>query len=140
MKNTEKDWYSIEEACEYLNISKPTIFRWMKAGRISYFKVGNSTRFKQHNLDMVAEKKVSSKEGSLSASKCAVCGNSEMIDGDIRSTGKMYFKPKKTKFLTMMESSVNVKALVCIVCGHIQLSADAGKLGRLIPEKPLQDS
>ncbi len=130
-----KEWYSLDEACEYLGISKPTIFRWMKAGRISYFKVGNSTRFKKENMDMVAEKKVSEHEGELSARKCAVCGNSDLIEGRIQSTGKIYFKPKKTKFLTMSDPYINVNANVCSVCGHIQLMAETEKLNKLRPEQ-----
>jgi excisionase family DNA binding protein len=130
-----KDWFSIQEACAYLTISEPTLFRWMKAGKISYFKVGNSTRFKKENLDMVAEKKVSDAEGAISTYKCAVCGNTGLVPGRIRSTGKIYFQPGKSKFFTLREALVNMEAMACTVCGHIQLRADTESLGKIIPEE-----
>ena len=130
----EKEWYSIKEACSYLDISEPTMFRWMKAGKISYFKVGNSTRFKIENLDMIAERKVSDKEGEIAADLCAVCGHNGMVDGSVRSTGKIYFQLKKSKFFTLHESVVPVHANVCPVCGHIQLRADTEHLEKLLPE------
>ena len=132
---SEKDWFSIPEACEYLGISEPTLFRWMKKGKISYYKVGNSTRFKKYNMDMVAEKKVSEKEGGLAALRCAVCSNSGLVQGRVRSTGKIYFQPDKAKFFTLHESLINVHAMACRVCGHIQLRADTGKLGKLAVEE-----
>jgi excisionase family DNA binding protein len=133
--DTIKDWFSIKEACEYLGISEPTMFRWMKAGKISYYKVGNSTRFQKHNLDMVAEKKVSDAEAELSVIKCAVCGNAGMMGGEIRSTGKVYFRLQKSKFFTLSDSLIGVNANVCPICGHIQLQADTDKLEKLMPEE-----
>ena len=126
-----KDWFSIPEACEYLEISEPTLFRWMKKNKISYYKVGNATRFKKHNLDMVAEKKVSSREGEIAAQKCAVCGNTGLVRGRVRSTGKIYFQPEKTRFFSLHESLISVQAVACRACGHIQLRADTGRLGKL---------
>jgi len=131
----KKDWFSIPEACKYLGISEPTIFRWMKKGRISYYKVGNSTRFKKHNLDMMAEKKVSEREGEIAAMKCAVCGNTGLVKGRIRSTGKIYFQPEKTRFFTLHESLINVQSLACRACGHIQLMTDTEKLSKLAQRK-----
>jgi hypothetical protein len=26
----EKEWYTVQEAAEYLDVSQPTIFQWMK--------------------------------------------------------------------------------------------------------------
>src|SRR5262245_32333444 len=40
-------WYSIREAAEYLDVGEPTIYRWMREGKITFRKVGDSTRFWQ---------------------------------------------------------------------------------------------
>lgn len=130
---TAKDWFSIKEACEYLGISEPTLFRWMKAGKVSYYKVGNGTRFKKGNLDMVAEKKVSETEGELASQKCAVCGNAGLVEGRIQGTGRTYFRPSKPKFLTLTEPMIAVDASMCPVCGYVQLRGDTAKLGKVMP-------
>ncbi len=39
-----KKWFSVKEAAAYLGKSEPTIFRWMKDGTLSFYKVGRATR------------------------------------------------------------------------------------------------
>ena len=63
----EKDWFTIQEAAGYLNISEPTVYRWMKEGKLSFYKVGDSTRFKKENLEMVYEKHTSEREAQFSS-------------------------------------------------------------------------
>ncbi len=125
---SEEEWYTIEEAAGYLDISEPTLYRWMRDGKISYYKVGNSTRFKKHNLDMVAEKIVSEAEGELAANKCAVCGHADLVEGTIQSMGRVYFRPADVGFFTFQEPMIEISAVACPVCGHIQSRADTEKL------------
>ena len=130
----EKRWYSIPEAAAYLDVSEPTLFRWMKAGTLSFHKVGGSTRFTRQGLDAVVEKTTGEKEGRDAPLRCAVCGNAELVEGRLQGTGKLYFKPAQTKFWVLAESLVETKARVCPACGCVQLHADVEKLGRLRPE------
>ena len=131
-------WMTIKQAADYLGVSEPTIFRWMRDGAISFFKLGGATRFKRENLDMVARKVTGKGEGEAKGLHCSVCGHSFRLDGDVRSTGKVYFMPKKTKFLVFSESVVDVAARACPACGHIDMFADVDKLSKLMREADAQ--
>jgi len=130
-----KRWYSVSEAAEYLDVSQPTIFRWMKAGLLSFFKIGGGTRFTKEVLDAVIEKTTGLKEAEAAAGRCALCGQSGLINGQLEGTGRIYFHPSVTRFWTFEESAVPIKAKVCSACGHIQMLAEVSKLTRLMPKK-----
>lgn len=129
------DWLTIQEAAAYLGKSEPTIFRWMKDGVLSFYKVGRATRFTQAGLDAVVEKTTGQREAEAVAARCAACGHADMVEGELRSTGLIYFRPKRTRFWTMRDAMVRVRAKACPACGFIQLHADTGKLIRLLPEE-----
>ncbi|MHC5062169.1 MAG: helix-turn-helix domain-containing protein, partial [Planctomycetota bacterium] len=114
-----QQWYSIKEAAEYLGVSQPTIFRWMKDGSLSFFKVGSATRFTQEGLDAVIEKTTGRKEAELAAGKCAACGHSVLVEGSLRGAGRLYFRPAKSSFWVLAEATVPTKARVCAACGHL---------------------
>lgn len=135
-KDDNKDWYSTAEAAKYLGVSEPTIFRWMKQKQLSFYKVGNSTRFSREGLDAVIEKRTGKREAETAAGRCAACGHDNLVDGALRGTGNLYFRPKETKFWVFSEALVGVSAQVCPACGHIQLRADTDKLDKLTPEPP----
>ena len=128
-----KRWYSVRDAAEYLGVSEPTIFRWMKENLLSFYKIGGSTRFTREGLDSVVEKSTGRKEAEAVAGRCAVCGHTILIDGRIQGMHRLYFKPDHTKFWVLEESLVPTRARVCTACGHIQLRADTAKLNRLRP-------
>lgn len=128
------EWLTIDEAAKHLKISKPTIFRWMRSGKVSFYKFGNSTRFRRDQLDLVAQKRTGEEEAEQLKRRCSVCGNSRFVDGGLASTGKVYFKPVRTRFLVLAESIVATQAMACTACGHIELFADPEKLSRLRPE------
>jgi excisionase family DNA binding protein len=48
----EKNILDVEEALEFLKTSKPTFYRWLKAGMIQGFKAGKQWRF--YKKDLVA--------------------------------------------------------------------------------------
>jgi excisionase family DNA binding protein len=129
-----KDWYSIPEAAEYLGISKPTIFRWMKSGLLSYYKVGGSTRFSREGLDAVIEKNTGQREAEKAAGACACCGNDFLAPGTLQGTGRLYFRPEHSKFWSLEEALVPIVARVCTACGYVQMHADTEKLVRLLPK------
>jgi excisionase family DNA binding protein len=125
--------FTVQEAAEYLGISQPTIFRWMKEGILSFYKVGGKTRFSKEGMDAVVEKTTGLKEAENAQGRCAACGNSVLIEGHMQSTGMVYFKPDKTKFWTLLESMVPIRAMVCAACGNVQMHADVKKLEKLRP-------
>jgi excisionase family DNA binding protein len=130
-----KRWYSVREAADYLGVSEPTIFRWMKDNTLSFYKVGGSTRFAQEGLDAVIEKTTGEKEAVAAAGRCASCGHNLLVEGRLQGTGRLYFRPDKTKFWTFAEPLVETRAKVCSACGYIQMYADTTKLTKLKGEK-----
>ncbi|HIJ71215.1 MAG TPA: helix-turn-helix domain-containing protein [Planctomycetes bacterium] len=136
VKDHQKQWYSVRDAAEYLGVSQPTIFRWMKEGTLSFYKVGGSTRFSQEGLDAVIEKTTGIKEAEIVAGRCAACGHKVLVAGRLRGAGRLYFRPDKPRFWTFAEAMVPTQARVCMACGYIQLNADTSKLNKLKP-KPI---
>jgi excisionase family DNA binding protein len=131
----QTDWFTIAEAAGYLGISEPTIYRWMRDGKLSFYKVGDSTRFKKENLDMVVEKYTGTHEADFHVSRCAVCGHSHLIAGRVQSTGNVYFRPARTRFFTLHQSLISVEARVCARCGYVQLYADPVRIDRLLRDE-----
>ena len=134
-----RQWYTIQQAARYLGVSQPTIFRWMKEGSLSFFKIGGATRFSQEGLEAVIEKTTGQKEAELIASRCAACGHSVLVEGYLRGAGKLYFRPTKSSFWVLAEAMVPMRARVCAACGYLQLHADTTKLKRLKP-KTVEDN
>ena len=54
---TMKDskFYKIEDVCELLQVSKITIYRWIKSGKITAYKVGRSYLFKISDVHKLIE-------------------------------------------------------------------------------------
>ncbi len=130
-----ESWLNTREAAEYLGVSEPTIFRWMREGRVSFFKLGGSTRFKRENLDMVARKVTGKDEGEAKRTRCSACGHGYLLAGSVRSTGKLYFQPQRTKFFVLADSMISVSASACPACGHVQMFADTGKIAKLMTDE-----
>ena len=136
----EGSWLTVKESADYLGVSEPTIFRWMKEGKVSFFKFGGATRFKRENLDLVARKVTGREEGERRSARCPVCGHGFLLSGTVRSTGKVYFQPEKTKFLVLSDSMINVGARACPVCGHVDMFADTAKLSKLMRAEDAEQS
>ncbi len=134
-KKRKIDWFSLKEAAEYLSIGEPTLYRWMKDKRITFRKVGDSTRFLKEDLDSIIEIHPSTKDSEKVFRCCPICHHDELIDGTVQSTGRSYFKPNKTKFWVMKESIIGINALMCTKCGTLTLLADTKDLKELIKEK-----
>ena len=54
---TMKDgvFYKIEDVCDLLQVSKITIYRWIKSGKIISYKVGKSYLFKIEDVHKLIE-------------------------------------------------------------------------------------
>ena len=64
--------------------------------------------------------------------KCQRCGSEKLQPGTIQSTGKIYFRPEDTKFVTYKTADIEVKSNICIECGNIELAADTQRVLSLI--------
>jgi excisionase family DNA binding protein len=132
---TRPQWLSIKEAAAYLDIGEPTLYRWMKDGKITFRKVGDSTRFLQEDLDSFVKVVPSVREAENVRVFCPACHHDELVDGVMRSTGLLYFQPAKTRFWTFRDSTVATTARICTRCGAVSLFGDLGKLERLQPSR-----
>jgi excisionase family DNA binding protein len=124
-------WYSIREAADYLDVGEPTLYRWMREGKITFRKVGDSTRFWQTDLDSVMQVFHSDKDLDKAREVCPVCRNTELVEGKVRGAGLVYFVPRKTKFWTLKDSFVDTTSRMCTRCGAISWYGDTAKLGKL---------
>lgn len=128
---TKRKWYSIREAAEFLDVGEPTLYRWMREGKITFRKVGDSTRFWQEDLDSVMQVFHSGKDLEKVREICPFCRNDELVEGKVRGAGLVYFVPKKTKFWTLKDSFVETNARMCPRCGAIAWFGDIAKLETL---------
>jgi excisionase family DNA binding protein len=135
-----KEWLTIKEAAGHLGVSEATVFRMMRAGDLSYFKVGSSTRFRKENLDLATQKVTSKAEAASSSRRCTACGHGFLVPGTVRSTGLVYFQPDNTKFWVFSDSMAEVKAHACPVCGHVQMFTDTAKIQKLMKEEDAAES
>ena len=62
---------------------------------------------------------------------CPICKHDQLVEGNIRGAGLVYFVPKKTKFWTLKDSFINVTALMCARCGAVTAFGDTAKLSEL---------
>ena len=135
MENNEttstKKWFSIKEAAEYLDVGEPTLYRWMRENKITYRKVGDSTRFWQEDLDSVMEVFHSTRDLDKAREVCPVCRHDELVAGKVRTTGLNYFTPGKTRFWTLKDSFISTTAKMCARCGTIIWFGDLKKLAAL---------
>jgi excisionase family DNA binding protein len=132
ISNAEKrKWYSIGEAAEYLDVGEPTLYRWMREEKITFRKVGDSTRFWQEDLDSVMEVFHSAKDVDKAREVCPVCRHDELVEGHVQATGRNYFVPKKAKFWTLKPGTIATTARMCARCGTVIWFGDAKKLAEL---------
>src|SRR2546421_3296014 len=127
-------WYSIKEAADHLDVGEPTLYRWMRDGRITYRKVGDSTRFLKEDLDAMMEVYHSAKEVGKVKEVCPLCHNGELLEGHVQSTGRNYFRLKDAKFWTLKEGNIATHARMCSHCGAILWFGDLAKVSSLRKE------
>lgn len=49
--NVELEFWSVEQACEALNIAQPTLYKWIKQGKVERVKFGSLNRIHRDELD-----------------------------------------------------------------------------------------
>jgi excisionase family DNA binding protein len=53
---TNRDYYTVAEAAERLNVSHSTVWRWIRSGKLPAYRVGSrNIRIKQSELDKMVE-------------------------------------------------------------------------------------
>lgn len=55
-KETEKEFYLVEELAEKLRVSKMTIYRYIQAGKIKAHKIGKAFRIAKKEYDNFLDK------------------------------------------------------------------------------------
>ncbi|MCP5522399.1 MAG: helix-turn-helix domain-containing protein [Verrucomicrobiales bacterium] len=131
MKQQSPNWYSIKEAADYLNVGEPTLYRWMREGRITFRKVGDSTRFLRNDLDAMVEVHPSEKDAERVTRFCPACHHDQLVEGVVQGTGVNYFRPAETKFWSFATANVKTTAWMCPKCGAIAWFGDVAKLRSL---------
>lgn len=56
MKNEEKEFYLVEELAEKLRVSEMTIYRYIKAGKLSAHKIGKEFRIEKSEFESFLQK------------------------------------------------------------------------------------
>ncbi len=51
----ERIWLDIDEAAAYVGVSRTTIYKWAKQGKLTLHKVGKVSRVKKDDLDRLFE-------------------------------------------------------------------------------------
>lgn len=64
MNTMKKRLLTVKEACEYLRITRATLYQLIKKGKIQPIKIGRKTLIDQDDLDrLIEESKVSINQG-----------------------------------------------------------------------------
>lgn len=133
MSRTKPNWFSIKEAADYLDVGEPTIYRWMREKRLTFRKVGDSTRFLREDLEAMIQIHPAEGDVERATQFCPICHGTELVNGRLRSTGLLYFHPDKTRFWTFHGSNIPVQSRMCTSCGAIFLAGETSGLARLRP-------
>lgn len=62
----------IEEACKFLKVAKPTLYNYVRAGKVPCFKLGRVWRFHKEALDTWVRNRVSEETEARSDSGKAI--------------------------------------------------------------------
>ena len=62
---TNENLLGLEEAIEYLQISRPTLYRWLKDGSIQGYRAGRQWRFRRADLDRFVRRETTALEQDL---------------------------------------------------------------------------
>ena len=74
----QKEWFTIDEAAEYLCVSKRTIYKLTEDGRLPTFRIGKERhrRFRKEDLDKVPR---SAEDAADSAALLALTASSDPV-------------------------------------------------------------
>ena len=56
MTTTDREWLTVAEVCDYLQITRATLYRWARLGKVRLYKLGaRATRVRRSELDHMLE-------------------------------------------------------------------------------------
>src|SRR3990172_5896434 len=62
MTTTDREWLTIAEVCDYLQITRATLYRWARLGRLRLYKLGaRATRVRRQDLEHMLQPRDSAK-------------------------------------------------------------------------------
>ena len=64
--------------------------------------------------------------------KCLRCSSENVKPSDLLSTGRIYSRPKRAKFVAVFTTGAPVSALTCLDCGHVELLVDTKQAKALL--------
>lgn len=69
------EWFTVEEAARYLRVSKRTIYKWSRHGRLPAYLIGNRRhrRYRKDDLDKVP--RLADPQGSVDEQHTRAQGN-----------------------------------------------------------------
>ena len=68
----------------------------------------------------------------MSATKtCLRCGSSSLEPGRVQSTGRLYFRPANSRFMTVHTADIPVLSSICLDCGFIEFGGEMNKARKL---------
>lgn len=63
MISMDNEFYKIEDVCSVFKVSRITVYRWIKAGKLAGYKVGRAFLFKKADIDeLIKGSRVNEKE------------------------------------------------------------------------------
>ncbi len=78
----------VKEAAEILNVSEKTIYRWISAEKVPYFKIGSQYRFSRSRLN----EWLAANSGTLTAVEPEVCERAVFTLSDAVRSGGIYYR------------------------------------------------
>ena len=73
-------WFTIKEAAEYLSVGEQTLYRWMRDGKITFRKIGDSTKFLEEDLAGFVEVFPSAKDAEKVKLVCPLCHGDSLAE------------------------------------------------------------
>jgi len=61
----EQQWFTLEHAARYLQVSKAALYKWIREGHLPYYEFpsGRGRRFRRGDLDRVLQRRGGEKAG-----------------------------------------------------------------------------
>lgn len=80
-----REWYSLDEAAEYMSVSKRTIYKWTKQGRLRTCLLGTerTRRFRKDDLDRLPRLLETRNEAARPETLAALSAASDPVLGEL---------------------------------------------------------
>jgi len=62
-KPPEEKYLTIDETCQLLSVSRPTLWSWNKKGILESIRIGNLRRYRMSDIEAMAARQLDKKQG-----------------------------------------------------------------------------